>query len=84
MFITSHLIFRLSKAMFLSLASLSLIGLQKVQSQEINPGGNRLGFIVTAAQRDDRTSRLDLYEIDTDGWQLGPTLDIFVKKIPAR
>ena len=80
MFITSHLIFRLSKAMFLSLASLSLIGLQKVQSQEINPGGNRLGFIVTAAQRDDRTSRLDLYEIDTDGVATRAYTDIFPEK----
>ena len=67
---------RLSKAVLLSLASLSLIGFQKVQSQEVNPGSNNLGFFVTGTNTGSRT-RLDLYKLDTDGVATEIYADIF-------
>ncbi|MDA7501607.1 hypothetical protein N8478_01605 [bacterium] len=60
----------------MSLTSLSLIGFQSVQSQEVNPGSNNLGFFVTGTNTGSRT-RLDLYKLDTGGVATEVHADIF-------
>lgn len=47
-----------------------------MQSQEINPGSNNLGFFVTGTNTGSRT-RLDLYKLDTGGVATEVYADIF-------
>ncbi|WP_413744871.1 YadA-like family protein [Synechococcus sp. MIT S9451] len=65
-----------STALYLALISSPLLGQQKGQAQEINPGSNNLGYFVTGVNTGSRT-RLDLYKMNTGGVATNVYEDIF-------